>query len=174
MKKLFENVEGNKFKLLKENQINTEELVCSGLKKLFSNSDFNISYNRVESVGMGYIKDINTAKRVALQEAKRIAESFGYQDNEEEAKFTKESSVEETHSESDMSNPEEKREVQIAKEISDICINAKNPYDANKFLPSIEKIYELAQELIDMHKEDGAAIKPGTGGKALYKRGSIY
>lgn len=88
MKKLFENVEGNRFKLLTES-VNGQEHVISGLKKVFTSDLNEISYKRIETVGLGYIKDVSTAQRVSLQEAKKIAESFGYKDDEYNAKFVK-------------------------------------------------------------------------------------
>ena len=87
--RLFENTGGNKFRLLKESVNVNESLVVSGLKKVFMNGS-SISYNHIESVGMGYIKDINTAKQVALQEARILAKEFGYKEDEDKTKFVKE------------------------------------------------------------------------------------
>jgi len=152
MKKLFENIEGNRFKLLTENQQVNESLVASGLKKVFMNAGNAISYNHIESVGMGYIKDITTAKRVALQEARELAEEFGYRDNEEDARFIKDSPnarpLKKEDSETDMNNSEEKREVQIGKEIIKNGHQIINQgYDQHL----MSAILGLAQELIKMH-----------------------
>ena len=59
--KLYENIGGNKFKLLAE-AINPDrtKLVRAGIKKVFSTGDKEIPYYRLEGVGFGYIKDINT------------------------------------------------------------------------------------------------------------------
>ena len=187
MKKLFENIEGNRFKLLTENQCMNESLVALGLKKVFMNAGNVISYNHIESVGMGYIKDITTAKRVALQEARELAKEYGYKDSEEEAKFIKEEGgtgfLEEIsnrpgpkpeHPESNMDNPEEKREVQIGKEILRL-VKIVSQYLNNPNAPnesSLKKITELVEELVDLHTGK-AVIKPGTGGVS-YKPGSIY
>jgi hypothetical protein len=167
--RLFENVGGNKFRLLTENQNVNESLVASGLKKVFMNAGGDISYNRVEAVGMGYIKDINTAKRVALQEARILAKEFGYKEDEDKAKFIKETGNdfskldaqnpehslakrtpdEPAHDDTDMENPEEKREVQIGKEILNMCDGLKSYLkvrDNQTYI--VEKIKSLAEELI--------------------------
>ncbi len=173
MKKLFENITGNSFKLLSEAREISEGLVASGVKKVFMNSgNAPISYHRIESVGLGYIKDINTAKKVALQEARELMKEFGYKDSEEESKFIKDSpnvrqmkendfsklsaenpehtlakrsSNEPVDKEMDMSNPEERREVEIGKEILKIC-NEHLPYSE-----PVKTIERLAEELIKMH-----------------------
>ena len=90
MKKLFTNTGGNTFKLLNESVINGNELVNSGLKKVFANGGNKISYKQVESVGLGYIRDVSTAQRVSVQEAKRIASEYGYKDDEINENFVKE------------------------------------------------------------------------------------
>ena len=153
--KLFENIEGNKFRLLKESTLDENKTyVQSGLKKVFSNAGNNISYRQIESVGMGYIRDINSAKQFALQEAREIAESFGYKDNEEEAKFIKDSPnvrplKKEEHGESDMSNPEENREVQIGRQIINLLQGKKGTIE--DYRKQIQQAIELAEELIKMH-----------------------
>lgn len=89
-KKLFENIDGNKFKLLTE-AINPDrtKLVRAGIKKVFSTGDKEISYSRLEGIGFGYIKDVSTAKKCALQESIDLAPEFGYDNDEEEQKFVK-------------------------------------------------------------------------------------
>jgi hypothetical protein len=181
MKKLFENIEGNKFRLLSEGKEINEALVASGVKKVFMNSgDAPISYYRIESVGMGYIKDINTAKKVALQEARELMKEFGYKDSEDESKFVKDtpnplpvkendysklsaenpehSMAKRTSDEDNMSNPEEKREVQIGKEILDYLsvIYTNNPHlihdtDENDIQVYLKKIESTARRLLKMH-----------------------
>jgi hypothetical protein len=163
MKKLFENVEGNRFKLLTES-VNGEEYVISGLKKVFGSGLNEISYHRVEAVGLGYIKDVSTAQRISLQEAKRIAESFGYKDDETNAKFIKEEdridgprnslgvdpepeNIANHHNKLGV-DPEEKREVEIARQILQIIDS-----------PGMDRVMEtekgllrtLAKELLQMH-----------------------
>ena len=135
-------------------------LLQSGLKKVFMNAGNAISYNHVESVGMGYIKDITTAKRVALQEARELAKEYGYQDNEEEAKFVKEDihslgpKDDNEHPESDMNNPEEKREVQIGKEILkhiDDAHKENKDSETKTMYIHLDEIARLVDELIKMH-----------------------
>jgi hypothetical protein len=154
--KLFENIEGNKFRLLKESTLDeNKSYIKSGLKKVFTNADGNISYRQVETVGLGYIRDINEAKRFALQEAREIAESFGYKDDENEDKFIKDSPnvrplKKEEHGESDMSNPEEKREVVIGKELLQI-VEKLYPHIPREFMHQFMKIKLLASELVRIH-----------------------
>ncbi len=169
--RLFENTGGNKFRLLKESVNVNESLVASGLKKVFMNAGGDISYNRVEAVGMGYIKDINTAKQVALQEARILAKEFGYKEDENKAKFVKENDFSkldaqnpshtgakigsnEAGQESDMSNQEEQQEVQIGNSIKKLCQDALNndTDDMNTFILALNKIEELSNKLIQMHQ----------------------
>ena len=87
--KLFENVGKNKFRLITEGSSTIMENVRSGLKKVFSAGHKEISYTMVERVGLGYIRDIEEAKRRALEESIIIAEELGYIHDEYEAKFVK-------------------------------------------------------------------------------------
>lgn len=173
MKKLFENVEGNKFKLISENIEESEpksSLVRKGLKKVFSEGEKEYSYKKLQGVGMGYIRDIAEAKKCALQEARELALEFGYRDEEEEQKFVKEIG----HSEYDMGNSEEKREVQIGKRLITLShqLNTTS-HGAPSAIKAIQQDIEtIAQELIDLHTGK-AVTKPGTGGVS-YKPGSIY
>ena len=120
MKKLFENITGNQFKLLKED-IGGEQLVASGIKKVFANAhdtgQRTIPYDRVEAVGLGYIKDVSTAQKTAYQAAVQIADKYGYWDDTEHEQFSINNGAVTEHDETDTTNPEEKREVQIGKEI---------------------------------------------------------
>jgi hypothetical protein len=176
MKKLFENVDGNRFKLISESIEESEpksSLVRKGLKKVFSEGEKEYSYKRLEGVGLGYIRNVSDAKKCALQEARELALEFGYKDNEEESKFVKENG----HGESDMSNPKEAREVQIGKEILNIASKyglrtSQHDLPEEVSKAGFDRIGKLAQELINIH-DSNAVIKPGTGG-TLYKRGSIY
>jgi hypothetical protein len=148
--KLFENIEGNKFRLLKENTLDeNKSYVKSGIKKVFSNAEGNVSYRQVETVGLGYIRDINTAKRFALQEAREIAEEFGYKDHEDEAKFIKDSpNVRPLKKE--VAFDDEKREVQIGNEIKQI-VDKLYPQIPKNIVQEFIKIKILAAELIRMH-----------------------
>jgi len=154
--KLFENRGGNNFRLLKESKDVNESLIASGLKKVFMNAGDKISYSHVEAVGMGYIKDVSTAKRTALQEARILAEEFGYKDNEEDAKFVKDSAntlpLKKEHDETDMSNPEERTEMQIGEELVKLATDngAGRPSGVrSNWFPN--KVAELGNELIKMH-----------------------
>lgn len=181
MKKLFENIEGNKFKLLSEAKEINEGLVAAGVKKVFMNAGSTpISYHHIECVGMGYIKDITTAKKVALQEARDLMKEFGYKDSEEEAKFIKDTPSVRPNSkpmnedgemsdydrgdyengrrpmvgkrknpETDMSNPEEKREVEIAKDMIELGkIHGGEGTDDREPWVYIRK---LGEELLKIH-----------------------
>jgi len=164
--KLFENVSGNQFRLLTESILSESNNVREGLKKVFSSAGSEIPYSRLQNVGLGYIKDITEARKCALQEAKELALEFGYANNEAEQKFVKENdfstlsaenpehrmaqkSSAEDHPEHDMSNPEESREVQIAKEILQTVTTLERTTGLKM---ELHKIVSLAQELIQMHR----------------------
>ena len=87
--KLFENVGKNRFKLITEGASTIMENVRSGLKKVFSAGHNEISYMMVERVGLGYIRDIEEAKRCAINESIALAEELGYIHDEYEEKFVK-------------------------------------------------------------------------------------
>lgn len=82
-----------KLKHLLKESVNGEELVASGMKKVFANAHETdaktISYDQIEAVGLGYIKDVSTAQKVAYQCAVQIADKFGYWDDEEHEQFVK-------------------------------------------------------------------------------------
>ena len=174
--RLFENVGGNRFKLLKESVNVNESLVASGIKKVFMNSGGDISFKRIETVGMEYIKDITTAKQVALQEARILAKEYGYKEDEDQAKFVKENdfskldaqnpshvqakvaSNEPASDETDMGNPEEKEEVKLANEILNCLsvIYTNNPElvpdsDENDIQINLKKIEKAARQLLKIH-----------------------
>jgi hypothetical protein len=90
MGKLFEHVSGNKFKLITESTDPASNLIREGIKKVFAAAEGNeLSYQRVQGVGLGYIKDINEARKCALKEARDVAPDFGFMDVEESSKFVK-------------------------------------------------------------------------------------
>ncbi len=175
-KKLFGNVGGNQFRLLTEGMEVTvdrpqgTEQVREGLKKVLANGGSEISYHRLQNVGYGYIKDITTAAKCAIREARELAEEFGYKDDENNAKFVKEDGenvrpksmggLSTVGSESDMSNPAEKREVQIGKELIKLAkhyIDNPDDGDARDILSDVVK---FGNELIQMHS-GGVAHRTG-------------
>jgi hypothetical protein len=89
--KLFENTGGNRFKLIKESTDPKYRYVREGLKKVFASAEGDLSYNRIETVGLGYIRDISEAKICALNEAREIAADYGFVDDENHSKFVKSS-----------------------------------------------------------------------------------
>lgn len=167
-KKLFGNVGGNSFRLLTEGMEVTvdrphgTEQVREGLKKVLANGGAQISYQRLQNVGYGYIKDITTAAKCALREARELAEEFGYTDDQQNGKFVKEDSVENEpyvpgqnkNSESDMSNPAEKREVQIGNEIIRLTQPMVNKISDEDWEKYVTPIQTLAKELIRMHGQE--------------------
>jgi hypothetical protein len=91
--KLFENVGGNSFKLITESVEEADpkvKLVREGLKKVFGAGHKEISYKRLQGVGLGYIKSVADAQKTAIQEARIIAKECGYTDDENTQKFVKE------------------------------------------------------------------------------------
>lgn len=146
--------------------------VRSGLEKVFGSGDAEISYRRCENVGLGYIKSISEAFKVAMTESRKVAKSFGYRDVESEMKFIKEENdfskldaqspesamakqsseeMPDSH-ETDMSNPEERTEVEIANEIISI-IDSINDWEneGEENMQKGMKIKSLAQELLKIH-----------------------
>jgi hypothetical protein len=145
--------------------------VRSGLEKVFSAGDREISYRRCENVGLGYIKSVSEAVKVAVEESRKVAKTFGYKDDEHNAKFIKEendfsklsaenpehslakmTSDEVPHDETDMSNPEESREVKIGRELMAVYeALVQNTTDEEATMKSLTKLHDLAQELLKMH-----------------------
>lgn len=159
--KLFENVNGNQFRLLTESitEANQADLVRGGLKKVFGAGDSKIPYLRLENVGLGYIKDVNEAKKCALQESKNIAPFFGYKANDSKREFVKEDmDVPDSHSESDMTNPEETREVQMIKGIQR-CLDTIKQVSPKFSNPTVESelsnIQLYVYDLLKRHNEKG-------------------
>jgi hypothetical protein len=155
MNQLFKKTGNNNFQLLTENvntQPKTHEVIQlnNGLKKIFCEGVDEISYNKVQNMGFGFIKDIHSAKLVALEESRIIAEEFGYRDDVDNAKFVKE----EQWNTGDFDTPEqietkeEKREVQIGKEI----LNVINSAGMDRVMETEKgQLRQLANELIQMH-----------------------
>lgn len=176
--KLFENVGGNKFKLLNES-VSPDRIssIRAGLKKVFLNGGNQLSYDKIQNFGMGFIKDVSEARKCALQEARDMAKGLGFVDHPEKGVFLKEvewhdeesykraqgdtNSIEDDNKfDWEMSKSEkpddEKREVQIGKEIVKL-LKADGQGRGVKgavITPSPEdclSIYKLADELIKMH-----------------------
>lgn len=130
------------------------DLVRKGLEKVFESSDGDIPYRRLENVGLGYIKNVSEAIKTAVKESRKLAEKYGYSDNEIREIFIKTHvKEEEKHSETNMNNPEEKREVQIARAILKELDNAGGEgieiHDAVSVI--LNRIETLARELLTMH-----------------------
>jgi len=162
--KLFENVGGNKFKLLTE-AMNPDraKLIREGLKKVFTNTKKELSYDKVQNFGLGFIKDVTEARKCALQEARDIAPALGFADHPETGTFVKEAdtgfdaptkSGDTGFDDEETSNsPEEKREVQIGKELVRLSHQiGTTSSGAPSTTRAIQKDIEtLANELIKMH-----------------------
>ena len=114
---------------------------------------------------MGYIKSVEEAKKCALQEARELASEYGYMEDEGQQAFVKNEDM----CDPPGIKPEERREVQIGKEILQALDNMNVASTSGGLANDIR---ELAEELIALHTGK-AATKPGTGG-ASYKAGSIY
>ena len=192
MEKLFENVNGNQFKLISEGVEENEpksSLIRKGLRKVFSEGEKEYSYKKLQGVGLGYIRNVSEAKKCALQEARELALEFGYEDQEQEQKFVKEDDDQDNNAnnpefqekdrdqfrkdrsnspegeevrknlkikedETDMSDPEEKREVQIGQGILraiDDMARSGGDITSNSRREPIDRIRILAMELIRMH-----------------------
>lgn len=65
------------------------DLVRSGIEKVFLSGESEISYRRLENVGLGYIRSVNEACKCAIQESRKIANRFGYEDDKINSKFIK-------------------------------------------------------------------------------------
>lgn len=149
--KLFENVGGNNFRLITENvEESKSKLVREGLRKVFGGGKQQITYQFVQNVGLGYIKDVNEARKCALEEARIVAKECGYMEDEAQAKFVKEEDFhDETNAAPSYDNKSrEQREVQIGKAI---LLNISYIRDGENSSNAIDDIEKLAQELIQMH-----------------------
>jgi hypothetical protein len=170
-KRLFENVNGNTFKMLKENTESKpmhEAVVASGLKKVFENAKSKVTYKQVEAVGFGYIKDLTEAKNTAMKEARILAKEFNFKENEETGVFVKET---ETHPTQPNDEVAEQKEVRIGEQIIALIDNHIKKHGSAGRLGEIKK---LAEDLIELHSPNGPVIKPGTTGTPMYKKGSVY
>ena len=75
--KLFENVGGNTFKLITESvdEVNPNtKFVREGLKKVFGEGSKSLWYKKLQGVGLGYIKNVEEAKKTAIQEAESTSQ----------------------------------------------------------------------------------------------------
>lgn len=166
LKKLLTETKQTKKALLME----SADHVRSGLEKVFGSGDREISYRRCENVGLGYIKSISEAFKVAMTESRKVAKNFGYRDDESQCKFIKEeqdfsnldaqspessmakmSPEEMPHDETDMSNPEERKEVDIANELIDIAARNGAGGATGTNSNAWDKVIELGKELKAMH-----------------------
>ena len=162
--KLFENINGNTFKLITESvdEINPKaKLVRSGLKKVFSAGDKSLSYKRLQGVGFGYIKSVEEAKNTAIQEARILAKEYGYADNENAQAFVKEDENDKIdpdqkwdkvpqlpkHS-GEAGDPKSHRTVQLAKEI--LKQTQSLQFDMDK--PLVNEINQLVSEIIVLNE----------------------
>ena len=149
------------------------DYVRSGLEKVFSAGDKEVSVRRCENVGLGYIKSISEAIKVAKSEAQKVAKQYGYRLDEDQAKFVKENDFSQldaqapesalakvTPDETDMSNPAERTEVQIAQEILKVIEQHLgedlHPYHEE----GVNKIKALANELLTMHGQSPTPSAP--------------
>ena len=144
---LFENVGGNQFKLISENvnQASKTDMVREGLKKIFESANGKpLTYKSLANVGMGYIKDVGEARKCALQEARYIAEAFGYMENADQQAFVKEIESENNpQPDATSGNPS-----QIGQQILDV-VNEFLSHDLHPYHEEgVEKIRKLAQQLI--------------------------
>ena len=160
MKQLFKKTGNNNFQLLTENTVTqpkTNEVIQlnNGLKKVFMEEGITeVSYNKVQNMGFGFISDIHAAKAIALEEARILSEECGYLDDVDNKKFVKTEhfplpTKTNEPNETDLSNPEEKREVQIGKELSELA--ARNGASGGTGNNAWDKVNTLAHELIQMH-----------------------
>ena len=144
-KVLFENVGRNQFKLISESvdQASKTDLVREGLKKIFESANGKpLTYKSLANVGMGYIKDVGEARKCALQEAKYIAEAFGYTENAEQQAFVKE--IEATPP----SAPTPANPAQIGQQILD-AIEEYLSHDLHSYHEEgVEVVRKLAQQLV--------------------------
>lgn len=144
--------------------------VRSGLEKVFGAGDAEVSYNRCENVGLGYIKNISEAFKCAMLESKKVAKTYGYTDVPSQEKYVKEndysklsaekpedamakvaSNEQPQDDEKDMSDPTESREVQIGKEILNLTKKLVNHVPQEQWATLVTPIQKLANELISMH-----------------------
>lgn len=144
--KLFENIGGNTFKLITEgvDEVNPQaKLVREGLKKVFGAGSRQLSYKKLQGVGLGYIKSVEEAKKTAIQEARELAKEYGYVDNENAQAFVKN----ESHAEPAVEP--KKRTVQLAEEI--LKRTQYLQFDMDK--PLVSEINKLVSEIIVLNEK---------------------
>lgn len=144
--KLFENVGGNQFKLITESvdEVNPKaKLVREGLKKVFGAGSRQLSYKKLQGVGLGYIKSVEEAKKTAIQEARELAKEYGYMDNESAQAFVK------TETQSAPAIEPKKRTVQLAEEI--LKRTQYLQFDMDK--PLVSEINKLVSEIIVLNEK---------------------
>lgn len=154
-KLLTENTVAEKPKLMESDHVH------NGLQKVFSAGDLEISYRRCENVGLGYIKSVSEAVKVAIQESRKVAKIFGYRDDEQQCKFIKEedghlSDFDKGECENDRRPPvstpgsghaqEESREVEIGQELKKLA-STRTMMSGGGW----DTVSSLADELIQMH-----------------------
>lgn len=147
---LFENVDGNQFKL-NTNYIDSNSkagLIREGLKKVFQSANGkSLTYTYVANIGMGYIKDVSEARKCALQEARYIAETFGYTEDVDKEMFVKENDANITPPDSTPIDPVQIGQ-QILHTIEEYLQHDLHPYHEQ----GVEKIRKLAQQLVQLSK----------------------
>jgi hypothetical protein len=152
-------------------QLTESDHVHNGLHKVFGAGDPEISVRRCENVGLGYIKSISEAIKIANTEARKVAKIYGYRLDESNGKFIKEDNdfskldaqspegalakttpEELPHDETDMSNSEEKSEVRIGKEILNLTAKLRTAVSADhEAQEAVTQIQALAKELLEIH-----------------------
>lgn len=170
-------------KLLTENtvaakpQLTESDHVHNGLHKVFGAGEPEVSVRRCENVGLGYIKNISEAIKIANTEAQKVAKIYGYRLDEAKGKFIKEDNDfskldaqspesaqakvtpdEQPHDETNMDEPEEKEEVKLAKKIK-LCTSLLRKYLDGKVDiengsgtgATIRTIDECADKILNMH-----------------------
>jgi hypothetical protein len=181
-------------KLLTENtvaakpQLTESDHVHNGLHKVFGAGDPEISVRRCENVGLGYIKNISEAIKIANVEAQKVAKIYGYRLDEAKAKFIKEDNDftkldaqspesaqakvtpdEQPHDETNMDEPEEKAEVRIGNEILNLTAKLRTAVEADHEAQSaVTQIQALAKELLSIH---GQSDKKPYAGPPIFTGG---
>lgn len=147
--------------------IESADLVRSGLEKVFAAGDREISYRRCENVGLGYVKNISEAIKIANEQSQVVAKSFGYKPDDTNAKYIKEDGEMSDFDRGEFENgkppvstpgaghaQEESREIEIGKEILNHVSRIYSDLGTNPFPLTKKKLQEietLAKELISMH-----------------------
>ena len=159
--KLFENVGQNQFKLITESVVEDNPkaaLVREGLKKVFSSGMKELSYKRLQGVGMGYIKSVEEAKKTAIQEARELAAEYGYVENESAQTFVKEAATGEGNRESSHDETNASNESMVVDSILSLCHDYLNSVGRDTKsgeyaggMYTVKNIEKLAQQLVQSH-----------------------